>query len=128
VTRRGFAARAPEPAADAPCWVVHVEPAPGERLVLRDTPVLLRLSRPADAASVSPDTVRVVDPAGPVPCDVKLSGDGQVVIWRARRPLLAGVPHVVRATGLRDGRGRPVEEHESAFVPCGLGREDLAGG
>jgi hypothetical protein len=105
--------------------VAAVEPPDGATQVLRDAPVVLRLSCPLDPTTLTPESFWVQDPEGHVPGWVRLSPDLKVVIWGADRPLRAGKPHVVVASGLKDDRGRPVPPHRSAFVPCDLAREDL---
>lgn len=112
-------------APDAPAWVTRTTPDDGAVFVLRDTPVLLRLSHPLDPATLGPASVRVLDVCGDVPADLSWTADGLVVVWRAQRLLLPGVEHVLIAKGLRDHRGREVSPHWSRFVPCGLARDDL---
>ena len=107
-------------------WVMRASPDDGALFVLRDTPVLLRLSHPVDPACLEPGAVRVLDPQGEVPAGLRWTSEGRVVIWEPLRLLVPGVEHVVIARGLRDRRGRPVAEHWSRFVPCSLSREDLA--
>jgi hypothetical protein len=123
-----------EPAAEWPAveetqaaWVMHTTPADGAVFVLRDTPVLLRLSHAVDPVSVNAGAVRVLDTAGEVPAGLRWAAAGHVVIWEPRRLLVPGVEHVVIARGLTDRRGRAVAEHWSRFVPCGLACEDLRG-
>lgn len=106
-------------------WVMHTTPEDGAVFVLRDTPVLLRLSHAVDPSSVKASTVRVLDPEGDIPAGVRWTAFGHVVIWEPRRLLVPGVEHVVIARGLLDRRGREVAEHRSRFVPCGLSRDDL---
>lgn len=108
-------------------WVMHTTPEDGALFVLRDTPVLLRLSHAVDPNSITAGSVRVMDPGGDVPAGLRWAAEGHVVIWEPRRLLVAGVEHVVIARGLVDRRGRQVAEHWSRFVPCGLSREDLRG-
>lgn len=110
---------------DEPAKVASVEPQDGESQVLRDAPIVVRLSHPLDPASVTETSLWVQDPEGPVPGELHLSPDGQVVIWGGARPLKAGALHFLVATGLRDRRGRAVPPHWSRFVPCDLTREDL---
>lgn len=112
---------------DGRTWVVRVDPADGAAFVLRDTPVLVRLSAPVDPASVTHRSVRVVDVAGPVPAQLSLSADERVVIWCPDRWLVPGVRHEVLVSGLVDRRGRPVPCHSSAFSACSLARDDLRG-
>jgi len=115
------------PGADpGPTFVVRVEPADRSAGVMRDSPVLLRLSRRVDPASVSMQTVEVRDPSGCVPAHVELSPDGLVLILRPRRLLTPDVEHEVRATGLRDDGGREVAAHRSRFLTCRLSTRDLA--
>jgi hypothetical protein len=104
---------------------MRTSPDDGALFVLRDTPVLLRLSHPVDPSSLEPGAVRVLDPSGEVPAGLRWTGEGHVVIWESERLLVPGVEHVIIARGLRDRRGRPIAEHWSRFVPCGLSREDL---
>jgi hypothetical protein len=112
---------------DDPTRVVRVDPADGLSGVFRDTPVLARLSRPAQAGSLSAYTFRVEDPGGLVPGRTRLSPDGRVVIWRADRLLETGLEHVLVIAGLRDERGRDVLPHRSRFVPSTLTWAELAG-
>jgi hypothetical protein len=108
-------------------WVVRVEPSDGARFVLRDTPVLLRLSHAADPTSVTLAAVRVLDLEGAVPARVRSSADGRVVIWEPERLLVPGIVHWVRMEGLRDAQGREIEGLSSRFTPCGFSRADLSG-
>jgi len=112
---------------DDPTRVVRVDPADGLSCVFRDTPVLVRLSRPGNESSVSESTFRIEDTAGAVPGHARLSPDGHVVIWRGHRLLEPGVEHAVVLDGLLDQRGRPVTPHRSRFVPCTLVRAELPG-
>jgi len=106
-------------------WVMHTTPEDGAVFVLRDTPVLLRLSHAVDPTSITAGSVRVMDPGGDVPAGLRCAAEGHVVIWEPQRLLVPGVEHVVLARGLLDRRGRAVAEHWSRFVPCGLSRDDL---
>ena len=106
-------------------FVVRVEPPDGSSGVLRDAPVLARISHRLDARTLSPESVRIVDAFGPIAMRIELSRDGFVLICRPERPLEAGVEHRLELVGLRDWRGREVLAHESRFVPGGLGLHDL---
>ena len=106
-------------------FVVRVEPPDGSSGVLRDAPVLARVSHRLDARTLSPDSVRIVGDTGPVAMRLELSRDGFVLICRPHQPLEAGVEHRFELVGLRDARGREVLAHESRFVPGGLGLHDL---
>jgi hypothetical protein len=114
-------------ATDVPSLVVHVEPQDGATGTLRDSPVLTRLSRRVDPASLNASTFRVEDAAGPVPARLGTSPDGFVLVWWPQRLLLPGVEHRVVTEGLRDAVGRVVPSHESRFVPGGFSGMDLAG-
>jgi hypothetical protein len=109
-------------------WVTHTTPEDGASFVLRDTPVLLRVSHAVELASITPSALRVLDPGGDVPADLSWDPSGHVVIWTPRRLLVPGVEHVVIARGLLDRRGREVAEHWSRFVACGLASHDLRTG
>src|SRR5262245_11614603 len=78
---------------DGPAKVASVEPQDGESQVLRDAPIVVRLSQPLDPASVTDTSLWVQDPEGPVPGELHLSPDGQVVIWGGTRPLRPGALH-----------------------------------
>ena len=110
---------------EQPAWVTHVAPEDGAMFVLRDTPILLRLSHPADPASFA-HGVLVLDAIGEVPTEIRGLSEGFVVLIQPRRLLVPGVEHVLIVRGLRDRRGRPMAEHWSRFVPCGLARDDLS--
>jgi hypothetical protein len=112
---------------DDPTRVLRVDPADGLTCVFRDTPVLVRLSRPAQEASLSEATFRIEDPEGAVPGFARLSPDGHVVIWRGYRLLDPGIDHAVVLAGVLDHRGRPVAPYRSRFVPCTLVRAELPG-
>jgi hypothetical protein len=114
------------PEEDTPARVVRVEPADGATGVLRDSPVVVRLSHPADPLSVNSATLRVEDPCGPVAARPFVSPDGLVVLCIPDRPLIAGVPHAVVARGLRDRKNREVAPHESRFVPAELCLSELS--
>ncbi len=114
-----------DPSPDLAPAVARVDPRDGATQVLRDAPVILRISQPLDPESLSLETVSVEDDDGTVPGWVRLSPDSFVVIWGGDRPLRAFMLHFVVARGLRDRRGRPVHPHWSRFVPCDLAREDL---
>jgi hypothetical protein len=111
---------------DDPTRVLRVDPSDGLAGVFRDTPVLARLSRPAEPFSLSGQTFRIDDACGIVPGRARLSPDGRVVIWRGDRLLEAGVEHVLVIAGLRDQRGRDVLPHRSRFVPSTLTWAELA--
>ena len=91
--------------ADQPAFVVHVEPANGATGILRDSPVVTRLSRRVDGRSLSASTFRVEDDCGPVPARLDTSLDGLVVVWWPERLLTPGAEHRVVAEGLRDAVG-----------------------
>lgn len=101
-----------------------IDPADGAHTVFRDTCVMARFSTPADPASLSSATFRIEDDDGIVPATLRLSPDRRVLIWKADRPLVPGMKHVVQAHGLRDAQGRPMTSHSSHFVPCDLASTD----
>ena len=114
------------PTAD-PTWVVRVDPGDGSVFVLRDTPVLVRLSGPVNPATVTHRTVRVVDAHGPVPAELSLSADQRVVIWYPQRLMVPAMQHELMVCGLLDQRGHVVPNHASRFYPCSFAREDFTG-
>lgn len=113
------------PRADAPPSITRVEPPDGATQVLCDAPVIVRLSRPLDPASVSTETFSIQDSEGPVPGSVQISPDLRGVVWGGERHLRPGALHFVVARGLRDDRGRPIPPLWSCFIPCDLARDDL---
>lgn len=115
------------PISEDPTWVERVDPGDGSAFVLRDTPVLVRLSGPVNPASVTHRSVRVVDAHGPVPAELRLSADQRVVIWSPQRLLVPVVEHELVVCGLLDSRGQVVPNHSSRFYPCSLAREDITG-
>ena len=108
-----------------PTWVVRVDPGDGSAFVLRDTPVLVRLSGPVNPASVTHRSFCVVDAHGPVPAELSLSADQRVVIWSPQRLMVPAMEHELLVCGLLDCRGQVVPNHASRFYPCGLAREDF---
>ena len=117
---------APPPFDEGEPLVVRVDPADGASGVFRDTPVIVSLSQPADAATVSRESFRV-EAGGRTVVEggIRLSPDGCVLIWTAARPLAPGVVHFVAIRGVRDRRGLPVKAHVSRFVPCDIALSDL---
>ncbi len=113
------------PSDETPTRVVRIDPGDGATGVFKDTPVVARLSQPGDPSSLSPRTFHVLDEAGEVPAQLRMSLDGSVVIWQAGRLLEAGVLHSVACSGLKDRRGRQVSPHLSRFLVCDLARTDL---
>lgn len=108
-------------------FVVRVEPPDGSSGVLRDAPVLARVSHRLDPRTVAAHTVVLWSDCGAVPLRLEVSRDRFVLIGRPERPLEAGVEHCLELSGLRDERGREVQAHASRFVPGGLGLHDLDG-
>jgi hypothetical protein len=112
--------------ADGPTCVVRVDPGDGALSVLRDSPVVLRFSRPLDVTSLREASIDVADAAGPLPGRSRLSPDAQVVIWVGARHFRSDAGHAVRVEGLRDDRGEPVAAWTSAFATGRLARDDLS--
>jgi hypothetical protein len=112
---------------DGPARILRVEPADGATGVFRDSPVVVRLSHPADPESVSCATLRLEGPAGLVSARPFVSPDGLVVLCIPDRPLSAGVPHAIVARGLRDRWNREVAPYESRFVPSDLCLCEISG-
>lgn len=116
----------PPPFDEGEPMVLRVDPADGASGVFRDTPVIVSLSQPADAATVGRESFRV-EAGGRTLVDggIRLSPDGSVLIWTAARPLTPGVVHFVAIRGVCDRRGVPVRTHVSRFVPCDIALSDL---
>lgn len=110
---------------DDPTRVLRVDPADGLKGVFRDTPVLVRLSRPVDAATVCAATFRIESAGRCVSGDRRLSPDGRVVIWRSERLLEPAIEYQLVIAGVRDERGREVLPHQSRFVPSTLSWAEL---
>ena len=108
--------RPPVAAPPAPGYVVWVEPEDGARNVLRDAVVLVRASTPVDASGLAGIEVR--DEDGVVPAHLALSSDPCVIVWRPKRLLRPGAPHLIVVEGWRDQRGRSLPPLRSWFV-CG---------
>lgn len=115
------------PSDEGPARVERMDPRDGATGVLRDTPVIARLSRPADPLTLSAQSFQVRDDLGPVPGHIRLSPDGRVLIWQAERPLRSDALHFVTTAGLRDRRGGAVSPLVSRFLTCDLVRADLPG-
>ena len=110
---------------DEEVFVVRVEPPDGSSGVLRDAPVLARISHRLDPRTVAAHTVVLWGGSGAIPMRLELSRDGCVLICRPDQPLEPGVEHCLELCGLRDEKGHEVLAHESRFVPGGLGLHDL---
>ena len=109
-----------DPDLDAPTRVLGVDPRDGATGVFRDSPLVVRLSQPADPSSLSPATFHVEGPVGSVPGRVGLSPDGRCLIWTGERPFAPDALHFVVVRGLADACGREVRPHVSRFVSCDL--------
>ncbi len=109
-----------------PPKVVYVDPWDGATGVFRDAPVAVRVSTAVDPRTLSAQTLRIQDEDGPVPGRLALWGDARLVVFEPARPMRADVWHFVVVSGLADPRGRRVLPHWSRFIPCDVGREDLA--
>ncbi|MCG6921851.1 MAG: Ig-like domain-containing protein [Acidobacteria bacterium] len=108
----------------APFHVERVDPPDGATGVLRDDPVLVRLSAPVDPDRLSEATVEVREADGAVPSRVETLDGGRVLVWWPGRGLRPGREHHVVARGLRDRRGREAPALASRFTPGPLsGRE-----
>ena len=123
VARDGLALRLRDLESEA-TRIEVIDPADGARTVFRDACVLARFTSPADPASLSSATFHIEDDDGIVPATLRLSPDRRVLIWKADRPLIPGMRHVIQAQGVRDAQGRPVASHRSDFVPCDLASTD----
>src|SRR5262249_56901058 len=97
--------------ADGPGFVVHVEPGNGATGILRDSPVVTRLSHRVDQQSLTAATFRVEDASGPVPARLATSPDGHVVLWWPERLLTAGAGAPGRAGGHRRRGGTALPTH-----------------
>jgi hypothetical protein len=115
---------AARPEREGPPRVLRIDPHDGAVGVFRDATIVARLTHPVDPHSLAPAAFEVHAPSGPVPGRFVASPDGEVLMWRAERPLEPGVEHEVRLHGLRDRDGRELALHRSGFVACDLvGRE-----
>ena len=109
---------------DSPPHVVEVEPEDGASGVLRDTPLVLRLSRPVDPTTVTTSSVRVHSTSGAVPARLVVSPDRTMLVWVAQRLLAPRTEHMVRVEGVHDLWGTPVEPYQCRFVPGELSTQD----
>jgi hypothetical protein len=109
----------------APFRVERVDPPDGATGVLRDDPVLVRLSAPVDADRLGEATVEVRDPDGAVPAQLQALDGGRVLVcWPGRR-LRPGREHHLVARGLRDRRGREAPALMSRFTPGALSGDEI---
>lgn len=108
-----------------PFHVERVEPPDGARGVLRDDPVLVRLSAPLHADGLADATLEVWDGAAPLPARLELLDRGRVLVCWPRALLRPGREHRVVARGLRDGLGREAPPLASRFTPGALSGEDI---
>ena len=109
----------------APFRVERVDPPDGATGVLRDDPVLVRLSAPVDADRLGEATVEVREGDGTVPAQVQTLDGGRVLVWWPGRRLRAGRVHCLVASGLRDRRGREAPALMSRFTPGALDGEEI---
>jgi hypothetical protein len=108
----------------APFHVERVDPPDGATGVLRDDPVLVRLSAPVDVDRLEEATVEVREGDGTVPARLQTLDGGRVLVWWPGRRLRPGREHHLVASGLRDRRGREAPALSSRFTPGALsGRE-----
>jgi hypothetical protein len=111
---------------EGPTRVVRVDPGDGSLGAFRDSPLVVRFSRPLDARSVTQGRIEVRDPEAALVGQTRLSPDGRVLLWLAERRLRPVTGHTLRVDGLRDERGEPVETWASTFATGRLTREDFA--
>ena len=111
---------------DGPARVLRIDPGDGAKGVLRDTFVVVRLSHPADARTLSASSLRISDDCGAVPGRGELDPGQTVLIWRAERLLAPAVEHRIVVDGLHDPSGRPFAGCTTRFEPCWLTSGDLA--
>jgi hypothetical protein len=109
----------------APFHVERVDPPDGAIGVLRDDPVLVRLSAPIDADRLGEATVEVREADGAVPSRVETLDGGRVLVWWPGRRLRPGREHHLVARGLRDRRGREAPALASRFTPGPLSGQEI---
>ena len=128
VTRQGLRSNTvgwDGPPGDRRAGVVRIDPNDGATGVFRDDPVVVVLSHPADAASVTEEAFQVADDEGGVAGILRVSPEARVLVWTPRAPLRAEAEHVVSIAGLRDLRGREMAPHKSRFRPCRFTARDV---
>ncbi len=101
-----------------PFRVLSVEPRDGARGVLRDDPIVVLLSDPADAERLHEATleVRTGDEAGAVSLRIETLHGGRALVLQPAGPLEPGREHRLRVRGLRDARGREAPAVETGFT------------
>jgi hypothetical protein len=109
----------------APFHVERVDPPDGAIGVLRDDPVLVRLSAPVDVDRLGEATVEVREADGVVPSRLQTLDGGRVLVWWPARRLRPGREHHLLASGLRDRRGREAPALASRFTPGVLGGAEI---
>jgi hypothetical protein len=108
-----------------PFHVERVEPPDGATGVIRDDPVLVRLSAPVDADRLPEATVEVREAEGTVPSRVETADGGRVLVWWPARRLRPLREHRLVAFGLRDRLGREAPALSSRFTPGALDGEEI---
>ena len=108
-----------------PFHIERVDPPDGARGVLRDDPVLVRLSAPLHADGLAAVTLEVRHGDLPVPARLELLDRGRVLVWWPRDPLQGGQEHCLVVRGLRDRLGREAPEVASRFTPGALSGDDI---
>jgi len=114
------------PPAARPPEVVRIEPPDGARGVLRDCPVVVRLSHPVDPATLQAESFCVATDGNSARGGLRSSPDGRLLVWTPEQPLTPDVPYRVLLSGLRDQRGRILPSFASCFTSCDLASTDLS--
>ncbi|HET9387218.1 MAG TPA: RHS repeat-associated core domain-containing protein, partial [Gemmatimonadales bacterium] len=96
---------APEPE-DPSLWLVSSDPADG---ALVDVPatVMLRLSRPARADTLTPNTVTLASVSGGVEVRIVSAEQGRLIFVTPTTPLQSNTAYLVTVTGARDTANAP---------------------
>jgi hypothetical protein len=106
-------------------FVERVEPPDGATGVMRDDPVLVRLSAPIDTDRLPEATVEVREAEGTVPSRVETVDGGRVLVWWPARRLRPLREHRLVAHGLRDRHGREAPPLSSRFTPGALDGSEI---
>ncbi len=101
---------------ETPPQILAVSPAAGATLVPRAPLVTVLLSEPLLVTTVTPATVTLMGPGGPVPGQVVPAEEGLLIVFAPSSRLEPGTTYTLTLNGLTDGAGNPLPPTTSRFT------------